>query len=208
MIAAKSFPVYLDGSIIEEDTVIDDAEISECNLLLIETLTSHNKYFYCDDPKILVGKCCFCQCASQKVSCRVCSKKIYCSANCIKSDHSEHKALCKPKKKSFFNFFSCFCRQSANMSDAEDNIPVLSLPSKSSNMNRLVGLHNLGNTCFMNSAIQCLSSTKHLSSFFISGEYSSKINKSNPLGTKGKLATAYAELLHTMQTTTEKAIPP
>jgi len=33
----------------------------------------------------------------------------------------------------------------------------------------LVGLHNLGNTCFMNSALQCLSNTVSLTNYFLSG---------------------------------------
>lgn len=47
----------------------------------------------------------------------------------------------------------------------------------------------------MNSVIQCLSNTEPLAKFFISDCYSSHINERNPLGTRGKLAVAFAELL-------------
>ena len=62
------------------------------------------------------------------------------------------------------------------------------------------GLKNLGNTCYMNSAIQCLSSTVRFRQFFITETYKGFINPDNQYGTKGKLAEAFAELLRNMWT--------
>ncbi|KAG8958696.1 CSN-associated deubiquitinating enzyme Ubp12 [Tulasnella sp. 419] len=58
-----------------------------------------------------------------------------------------------------------------------------------------VGLNNLGNTCFMNSALQCLAHLSELTEYFLTGVVNKEINPSNPLGTSGELARSYTSLL-------------
>ena len=70
------------------------------------------------------------------------------------------------------------------------------------------GLKNLGNTCYMNSSLQCLGNFKDLTQYFLSDNYLKDINKENPLGTKGKIARKYASLLkHLWYGTDESIIP-
>ncbi|MCO5585236.1 hypothetical protein L7F22_039169 [Adiantum nelumboides] len=59
----------------------------------------------------------------------------------------------------------------------------------------LTGLYNLGNTCFMNSALQCMSNTKELKDYFVSGVYKNEVNTENPLGMGGAMAKVFGELL-------------
>eukprot|EP00510_Aplanochytrium_minuta_P001597 CAMPEP_0184022128 /NCGR_PEP_ID=MMETSP0954-20121128/10401_1 /TAXON_ID=627963 /ORGANISM="Aplanochytrium sp, Strain PBS07" /LENGTH=1212 /DNA_ID=CAMNT_0026304403 /DNA_START=201 /DNA_END=3839 /DNA_ORIENTATION=- len=58
-----------------------------------------------------------------------------------------------------------------------------------------VGLQNIGNTCYMNSTMQCLSNIPQLRKFFVSDEYKAEINKDNPLSYDGKLAEAYGGIM-------------
>ena len=59
----------------------------------------------------------------------------------------------------------------------------------------IAGLNNLGNTCYMNSALQCLLHVPALVRYFLSNQYQDDLNVDNPLGHKGAVADAYADLL-------------
>ena len=59
----------------------------------------------------------------------------------------------------------------------------------------LCGGKNLGNTCFMNSSIACISNCVELTYYFLSGDYKKDINKENKLGMGGRLAKSWGALL-------------
>ncbi|KAF7729033.1 CSN-associated deubiquitinating enzyme Ubp12 [Apophysomyces ossiformis] len=89
---------------------------------------------------------------------------------------------------------STFASSHINTSSSTGFGPWMSKSTKP-NKKGVCGLSNLGNTCFMNSALQCLSNTPQLSEWFLAGRYKDELNRDNPLGMKGEVAEAYGELI-------------
>jgi ubiquitin carboxyl-terminal hydrolase 6/32 len=72
----------------------------------------------------------------------------------------------------------------------------------------VAGLNNLGNTCYLNSAVQCVANTKILGQYFNLNYHLFELNRTNALGMKGHIAKRFGDLVREMWTSETRTIAP
>ena len=94
----------------------------------------------------------------------------------------------KSTKRSSISYISKFTRYTTDLEKFKNDLDF-------NNNHGLCGSINLGNTCFMNSSIACLSNCSELTEYFLRQKYVNDINEDNRDGAEGELAEEWYNLL-------------
>ena len=107
--------------------------------------------------------------------------------NEMEEEKEEQNAIKKVKERSTFSLEGAKEPLSIYTRRVMDSSKIGEYLRPDSSKGRIGGV-NLGNTCFMNSSIACLSNCTELTYYFLKGDYLKDINEENNLGMRGELA--------------------
>lgn len=161
-----------EGNFLQENQVI---ELRENQTLLIDIKEKDEEFHLIPQGKETIVRCSYCSCYIVNfIHC--CGDVFYCSDTCAQRDDYYHSSRCtKPLE--------------------NENNMIVNFELKEDSIKGLCGLKNLGNSCYFNSAIQCLSNCYPLTEYFFNETYIEDLNIDNRLGSQGKIVKRYAEVL-------------
>ena len=111
----------------------------------------------------------------------MCGKVSYCSRECLEGDY-RHQNECE------------------ELIRRQLDPQYLTFEVEKGALAGLVGLKNMGNTCYMNSALQCLSHTTPFVQYFLRDQiFKNELNPTNPMASKNNEVTIlFSKFLHQM----------
>ena len=164
------------------DTIKEFNKYPEFNIIIEQIVGS----FFSKNQKIKykIAECSYENCKSKGImtkSCE-CGKKYYCSEKCKNLNKKYHEEECSEL---LLQYFLDIVKTKSNKITDESLIGIK-------------GIRNIGNTCYINTAIQCLSNCTELRNYFLFGNPHNDINRNNILGYKGLIAYGFEFIIKSL----------
>ena len=134
--------------------------------------------------------------------CKLCSMYLFCSNECaeIKKDEENNNNKIKLNHSMIHKYLSELIMKPFKIREfiPKNFYEKIYTKENKEKSKGLVGLFNLGNTCYLNCSLQCLSNTKDLTKYFLFNYYQNDINLQTTFGSNGVLVKAYSDLINLM----------
>ena len=176
--------LYIEKIELQNDNTLNDFFIKydkTKNVLIVEIVDKDDINFFIQMDNDY--KCCICgkhiNNLKEKYNCELCHFSLFCSHKCSRNSN-EHLDLDNQLKDVYEEKFV--------LSDLL-SLDLNTLWCNGQNVGR-TGLNNLGNSCYINSVLQCLSNTRDLTKYFLSESFKKELN-----GSDGEISQSYYELI-------------
>ena len=186
--------IYLERLNFQDESLLKDLFAKynkEKHILILEIYHSDDEQFLIDLNLNKEYKCSICEQKledlKEKYKCELCNLSLFCSEKCANKSNN-HKKL---HKQLLQIFEKKFILNDLLTMELESILPEDSSKGR-------VGLYNMGNTCYFNSALQILSNTEDLTKYFLKKYFQTEINNGSSLGSQGFICLEYYKFINKM----------